>query len=83
MAHAFKTPGLRDIARRYPYMHDGSLPSLEAVLAHYDGGFMARPSLDDQMRPLRLSSAERSDLIEFLGSLSSDDVEPLEPNLPR
>src|SRR4029453_2966308 len=38
MKHAFKTPGLREIGRRSPYMHDGSLATLEAVVEHYDRG---------------------------------------------
>ena len=69
---AFKTPSLRDVARTAPYMHDGSLPDLAAVLAHYTGTFVRRPSLASNMnRRLRLSAQERADLIAFLGTLSS------------
>jgi cytochrome c peroxidase len=68
---AFKTPSLRDVARTAPYMHDGSLPDLAAVLAHYTGTFVRRPSLASNMnRRLRLSAQERADLIAFLGALS-------------
>jgi cytochrome c peroxidase len=71
---AFKTPGLRDVARTAPYMHDGSLPTLDAVLAHYTGRFVARPTLAPNMRrDLRLTRAEKSDLIAFLRSLSSEE----------
>ena len=70
---AFKTPSLREVVRTAPYMHDGSKPTLEAVLRHYAGGFVARPSLATNMdRRLRLSAAERADLVAFLGTLSSE-----------
>ena len=41
--HAFKTPSLREVGRRAPYMHDGSLASLSAVVTHYAGGIVDRP----------------------------------------
>jgi len=70
---AFKTPGLRELARTAPYMHDGSLPTLAAVLAHYAGGFVARPALATNInRELRLGPRERSDLIAFLRTLSRE-----------
>lgn len=69
----FKTPSLREVARTAPYMHDGSLPTLEAVVDHYAGKLVARPSLDaNVVRDLRLSETERAALAAFLGSLSSD-----------
>jgi cytochrome c peroxidase len=69
---AFKTPSLRELAHTAPYMHDGSLPTLEAVVEHYAGRFVARPELAPSMeRSLRLSAQERSDLVAFLLSLSS------------
>jgi cytochrome c peroxidase len=68
---AFKTPSLRDVALTAPFMHDGSLPTLTAVLGHYTGGFVARPALAPSInRELRLSPREKSDLIAFLRSLS-------------
>ena len=67
---AFKTPGLREVARTAPYMHDGSLPTLAAVLAHYAGGFATRPTLATNMnRNLRLTTQEKADLIAFLKAL--------------
>jgi cytochrome c peroxidase len=69
---AFKTPGLRELTRTAPYMHDGSLATLGAVVRHYNGGFVARPSLATQLnRGLSLSGRERADLLAFLRTLSS------------
>jgi cytochrome c peroxidase len=69
---AFKTPGLRELTRTAPYMHDGSLATLDAVIRHYNGGFVARPSLATQLnRGLRLKARERADLLAYLRTLSS------------
>jgi cytochrome c peroxidase len=70
MEHAFKTPTLRDVSRRGPYMHDGSLPTLSAVMDHYRKGGLQRPSLSDDMRPLDLDAGAERDLIEFLTTLT-------------
>jgi cytochrome c peroxidase len=67
---AFKTPGLREVARAAPYMHDGSLPTLEAVVDFYDQGGRENPSIDVEMRPLKLTPDEKHALVEFLKSLS-------------
>jgi cytochrome c peroxidase len=80
--HAFKTPSLRNIAERAPYMHDGSQPTLEAVIDHYDGGFVTRPSLASQIKPLGLTPEERADLVAFLRTLSGDDPPVVFPRLP-
>jgi cytochrome c peroxidase len=71
--HAFQTPSLRELAWTAPYMHDGSLASLDAVLDHYEHGVVRRPSVSPDIRGIALSSEERADLIAFLGTLSSDD----------
>jgi len=77
---AFKTPSLREATHTAPYMHDGSLPSLAAVVKHYAGGFRRRPSLAPNLRRgLKLSAGERADLIGFLKTLSSDG----DPARPR
>ena len=69
---AFKTPSLRELAHTAPYMHDGSLPTLSAVLAHYSGGFVRGRALAPNMsRQLRLSAQEKADLVAFLGTLST------------
>jgi cytochrome c peroxidase len=83
MQHAFKTPSLREIARRAPYMHDGSLSTLEAVVDHYDGGGVDRPSRSDLMRPLGLDAQEKSELVAFLNTLSSNLIPTAAPVLPR
>lgn len=83
LEHAFKTPTLRNINQRAPYMHDGSMPTLAAVIDHYDHGFEHRDSLDSQIHPLGLSSEEKSDLLAFLGTLTSVDVPAVVPVLPQ
>jgi cytochrome c peroxidase len=83
MNHAFKTPGLREIARRGPYMHDGSLATLEEVIEHYDRGGIERASLSDLIVPLRLSEDEKLDLIAFLKCLSSELMLTTVPTFPR
>jgi cytochrome c peroxidase len=67
---AFKTPTLREVARTGPYMHNGSLQTLEEVVAHYDAGGRPNPNLDPRLRPLGLTPAEKQDLVAFLHSLS-------------
>jgi len=67
---AFKTPGLREIERAAPYMHDGSLRTLEEVVDFYDKGGRDNPQIDAEMRPLHLTDVEKRALVEFLKSLS-------------
>jgi cytochrome c peroxidase len=69
---AFKTPTLRDVAKRPPYMHDGSLPTLESVVRHYAEGGAADPNLDPKVRPFRASDRDVADLVAFLESLTGD-----------
>lgn len=83
MQHAFKTPGLRNIDRRGPYMHDGSLRTLQAVIEHYDDGGRWRPSLSEEMKRLKLSDQEKQDLIAFLETLTSEDEAVTYVQLPR
>ncbi len=72
LRYAFKTPTLRDVAIRAPYMHDGSLPSLEAVIDLYDRGGIDRPSRSPAIKPLDLSQAEKAALLAFLKTLTSE-----------
>jgi cytochrome c peroxidase len=77
--HAFKTPGLREIGRSAPYMHDGSLATLADVVRHYESGIVERPTLSkDLTRGIKLSDVERADLIAFLATLTSE-AEPMLP----
>jgi cytochrome c peroxidase len=66
----FKTPTLREVARTSPYMHDGSLATLEAVVKFYDEGGRSNPTLDPEIRPLKLTVDEKRTLVAFLKSLS-------------
>jgi cytochrome c peroxidase len=71
LRYAFKTPTLREIGQRAPYMHDGSVPNLEAVIDLYDRGGIDRPSRSRLIKPLHLTATERSDLLAFLATLSA------------
>jgi len=63
---AYMTPTLRAIARTAPYMHDGSLTSLESVIDFYDRGGIDNPQKDPMLRPLGLSQQDKADLVAFL-----------------
>lgn len=67
---AFKTPTLRGLAMTAPYMHDGSLATLEDVVEFYRRGGNANRALDRRMRPLELSDHEAKALVAFLKALS-------------
>lgn len=79
--HAFRTPGLRELTWTAPYMHDGSLPTLEAVLDHYEHGIVERPSLSPDLKRIALSPEEREAITAFLATLSSEDP-PQPSSLP-
>ncbi len=71
--HAFKTPTLRELTWTAPYMHDGSMATLEDVVRHYEKGGVNRATRSpDLPRRLELSDRERQDLVAFLKSLSSN-----------
>jgi len=70
--HAFKTPSLREAARRAPYMHDGSLATLEDVVRHYAGGIVDRPTLPPDLRRISLSESEQAALVAFVKTLTFD-----------
>ena len=67
---AFKTPTLREVARTAPYMHDGSLATIEDVINFYSDGGRSNPSLDSEIRPRNFSSEEKRALTAFLRSLN-------------
>jgi cytochrome c peroxidase len=80
---AFKTPTLRDLQRTAPYMHDGSVPTLEAVIDLYDRGGEKNPWLDVKMEPLKLTAEEKKDLLAFLMALEGDWKPEPPPALPK
>ena len=83
LQYAFKTPTLRDVARRAPYMHDGSIATLEEVITLYDQGGIDRPSRSPLIAPLSLTADEKTDLLAFLQTLSESASSATVPILPR
>lgn len=84
MKNAFKTPTLRNVDRRAPYMHDGSHATLEKVIDFYDkGGDAKRPSLAPEMKPLNLTAQEKQALVAFLKTLTSVDAPVTIPMMPN
>jgi len=84
MRNAFKTPTLRNVDRRAPYMHDGSHATLERVIDFYDkGGDFSRPSLAPEMKPLHLTVPEKQALVAFLKTLTSVDAPVTIPMMPN
>ena len=83
LRYAFKTPTLRDVARRAPYMHDGSVPTLAAVIDLYDKGGIDRPSRAEQIKPLGLTAGQKADLIAFLDTLTAAPSTVAVTTLPR
>jgi cytochrome c peroxidase len=69
---AFKTPTLREVEHTAPYMHDGSLKTLDEVVDFYDKGGRANKNLDERMKKLNLTAVEKKDLVEFLKALSGE-----------
>ena len=83
MKHAFKTPTLRNVDRRAPYMHNGTLATLRDVVELYDRGGIDRPSRSREIRPLGLTSEDKDALLAFLRTLTSTDTPVTVPELPR
>jgi len=82
MTGAFKTPSLRDVARRPPYMHNGAYATLREVVEMYSRGGDAEGKLDPNMKKLGLSPAEVDDVVEFLESLTGPPLQVAVPQLP-
>lgn len=70
---AFKTPTLRDVARTAPYMHDGSIATLEDVVRYYGKGGNPNHNLDRDLRPVDFSDADVRQLVAFLKALTSNE----------
>jgi cytochrome c peroxidase len=71
----YRTPSLRNIDLSAPYMHDGSLLSLNSVVEFYDRGGIDNPLRDSLIQPLNLTSDQKADLIAFLHTLTGDSVD--------
>ncbi|WP_337174876.1 cytochrome c peroxidase [Paludisphaera sp.] len=69
---AFRTPTCRNVALTAPYMHDGSMKTLEEVMEHYNKGGTPNPSLDKDMKPLNLTEQEIADVIAFMHALTGE-----------
>jgi cytochrome c peroxidase len=74
---AYRTPSLRNVALTAPYMHDGSLPTLETVVELYDRGGVDNPEKSPLVTPLGLGAEERRALVAFLRSLTGSSVRAL------
>lgn len=81
--HAFKTPGLRNISQRAPYMHNGSLANIDSVLVHYLSGGVPRPSRSAEIGFLQINMDDISDLKAFLMTLHGKDAPMSLPALPH
>jgi cytochrome c peroxidase len=76
----FKTPSLRNLANRGPYMHDGTFRTVKDAFAHYIGGGNWNPYLDKEIHSLdTLTFDERDDLLQFLDSLNGKLPENIGP----
>jgi cytochrome c peroxidase len=69
---AFKTPTLREIEHTAPYMHDGSLQTLDDVVEFYNKGGIKNKNLDQNIKPLQLSDQEKKNVVAFLKALSGE-----------
>lgn len=82
MQYAFKTPTLRSVALRPPFMHNGSSRDLYEVMKHYEKGGIDRPSRSPLMKAVPLSDQERRDLIAFMETLTGMPEAEAPPKLP-
>ena len=73
---AFKTPTLRSVAQRAPYMHNASIATLTDVVRHYEKGGVDRPSRSPMLVPIQLTDAERLDLVAFMETLTGKGEDP-------
>lgn len=72
--YGIRTPSLRNVALTAPYMHDGSMGTLEEVVRYYERGGHRHPGLDPRVRPLGLTEGEVAALVAFLESLTGEGV---------
>jgi cytochrome c peroxidase len=69
---AFKTPTLREIEHTGPYMHDGSLKTLDEVMEFYNKGGVPNKNLSQEIKPLHLTEQDKKDVVAFLKALSGE-----------
>jgi cytochrome c peroxidase len=79
---AFKTPGLRHISLTAPYMHDGSKATLDDVIDFYNRGGDVKENRSPFITPLKLTDAEKDDLVEFMKALEGEPIIVTFPILP-
>ena len=76
----FKSPSLKNVSFTGPYMHDGSLKTLDEVIEHYNSGILDGPSLDNRLKPggivqaLNLSADQKAALVAFLNTLADNSI---------
>jgi cytochrome c peroxidase len=75
----FKVPTLRDLGRRGPFMHDGSLQTLGDVLDFYARGGIPNPHVDDRLLKFYMDEETRRDLLVFLDSLNGEGWQKIAP----
>jgi cytochrome c peroxidase len=83
LRYAFKTPTLRDVVRRAPSMHNGSVATLDEVITLYEKGDIDRPSRSELIKPFSLEPSEKADLLAFLQTLTGSSQSATIPTLPR
>lgn len=82
MRGAFKTPGLRDVARTAPYFHNGAAGTLRDVVDHYARQDLAWGKIAPNMKQIQLSEREKEALVAFMKALTSPYDPPRLPELP-
>jgi len=80
---AFKTPTVRNASQTGPYMHDGSLKTLEEVVDWYDKGGHPNPNLSDKIKKLNLNAQEKEDLVAFMQALQGNLTKVRDDRLPK
>ena len=79
----FKTPSLRNATLTGPYMHDGSLATLDEVVELYDRGGNKNSNLDPLIKPLHLTAHEKKSLVAFMKTLTDDNLAKLYVPVPE
>jgi cytochrome c peroxidase len=80
---AFKTPPVRNAALTAPYMHDGSLATLEDVVDWYAKGGHPNPQLSEKFRKVKIEPQEKADLVEFMKACTGELPKVERGRLPK